>query len=61
VARLLRQLGFSPKLNARRTEARGSPPERDAQFRHIADQRAQFEAAGEPIISVDTKKKGTGR
>jgi hypothetical protein len=61
VARLLRQLGFSPKLNARRTEARSSPPERDAQFVHIAEQRAQFEAAGEPIISVDTKKKGTDR
>ncbi len=61
VARLLRHLGFSPKVNARRTEARSSPPERDAQFLHIADQRAQFEAAGEPIISVDTKKKGTDR
>jgi AraC-like DNA-binding protein len=60
VARLLRQLGYSPKANARRTEARGSPPERDAQFRHIAEQRAQFAAAGEPIISVDTKKKGAG-
>jgi len=57
VTRLLRQLGYSPKVNARRTEARSSPPERDAQFRHIADQRAQLDAAGEPIISVDTKKR----
>jgi len=61
VARLLRQLGYSPKVNARRTEARSSPLERDAQFRHIAAQRAQFQAAGESIISVDAKKKGTGR
>ena len=61
VARLLRQLGFSPKVNARRTEARSSPAERDAQFQHIAEQRAQFAAAGDPIISVDTKKKGAGR
>lgn len=61
VSRLLRELGYSPKLNARRKEARSSPPERDAQFRHIAEQRAAFEAAGEPIISVDTKKKGAGR
>jgi hypothetical protein len=61
VARLLRQLGYSPKANARRTEARASPPERDAQFRHIAEQRAEFAEAGEPIISVDTKKKGDGR
>jgi transposase len=61
VARLLRQLGYSPKANARRTEARSSPPERDAQFRHIAEQRQRFATAGQPIISVDTKKKGTGR
>ena len=61
VARLLRQLGYSPKVNARRAEARGSPPEREAQFRHIAEQREQFQAAGEPIISVDSKKKGAGR
>ena len=61
VARLLRQLGYSPKVNARRAEARGSPPERDAQFRHIAEQREQFQAAGEPIIRVDTKKKGARR
>jgi hypothetical protein len=56
VARLLRQLGCSPKVNARRTEARRSPPERDAQFRHIAEQRGPFQAAGEPIVSVDAKK-----
>jgi len=61
VSRLLRQLGYSPKLNARRTEARSSPPERDAQFQHIAEQRHAFQATGDPIISVDTKKKGAGR
>ena len=61
VARLLRQLGYSPKVNARRTEARSSPAERDAQFRHITKQRAQFQATGQPIISVDTKKKGADR
>jgi hypothetical protein len=61
VSRLLRDLRYSPKLNARRKEARTSPPDRDAQFRHIAEQRAAFQAAGEPIISVDTKKKGAGR
>jgi len=61
VSRLLRQLGYSPKLNARRTEARSSPPDREAQFGHIAEQRAAFQATGDPIISVDTKKKGAGR
>jgi hypothetical protein len=58
VAKLLRKMDYSPKANARRTEARGaSPTERHAQFEHITEQRAQFTATGDPIISVDTKKK----
>ncbi len=60
VSRLLRQLGYSPKVNARRTELRSSPPERDAQFAHIAAQRQQFAAAREPVVSVDAKKEGAG-
>ena len=60
VARLLRKLGYSPKANARRGEARSSP-ERNAQFEHIAAERRQFEALGAPIISVDSKKKGADR
>jgi hypothetical protein len=57
VGRLLWQLGYSPKANARRTEARGSPPERDAQFRHIEEEKGEFLATGDPVISVDTKKR----
>jgi hypothetical protein len=57
VSRLLRKLEYSPKVNARRTEAKRSPADRDAQFKHIAKQRARFEAAGDPVISVDTKKR----
>lgn len=58
VAKLLRQLDYSPKVNARRVEARGATPaERNEQFRHIGDQREDFAATGDPIISVDTKKK----
>lgn len=60
VARLLRKLGYSPKANARRGEARSSP-ERNAQFEHIAEERRRFEALGAPVISVDTKKKGVDR
>jgi hypothetical protein len=56
VARLVRELGYSPKANSRRGEARSSPW-RNTQFEHIADQRAQFEATAEPIVSVDSKKK----
>jgi hypothetical protein len=57
VSRLLRKLKYSPKVNARRTEAKSSPADRDMQFQHIAKQRASFEAAGDPVISVDTKKR----
>lgn len=58
VAKLLRKMDYSPKANARRTEARGaSPAQRNAQFEHITEQRAQFTATDDPIISVDTKKK----
>jgi len=57
LAKLLRQKGYSPKRNARRSNARSSPPEHDSQFQHIAEKRKDFEATGDPIISVDTKKK----
>jgi hypothetical protein len=58
IAKLLHKLEYSPKANARRTEARGaSPKERNEQFEHIGEQRSQFKATGDPIISVDTKKK----
>lgn len=57
VAKLLRKMGYSPKANARREGRLVSPSERDEQFRHIAEQREQFTAAGDPIIRVDTKKK----
>jgi len=56
VGRLLRDLGDS--LQANRKEKEGfSPPERDAQFRYLNDQAQRFLAGGQPVISVDTKKK----
>jgi len=61
LAKLLRQKGYSPKRNARRANARSAPPERNAQFEHIAEKRKDFEATGDPISSVDTKKKGADR
>jgi len=65
ISRLLRQLGSSPTVNARRqvayaTEARSSPPERDAPCAHIAAQRQPFAAAREPVLSVDAKQEGAG-
>ena len=58
VSKLLRKLKYSPKVNARRIEVRGaSAAERHEQFDHINEQREDFRATGDPIISVDTKKK----
>ena len=56
VARLLRRQKFSPKSN-RKGQTGRAHPDRDQQFQHIAQQRAAFTAAGQPVISVDAKKK----
>ena len=57
VARLLHQLGYALHVNAKKIEASAERPDRQAQFEHIAEQKATFAEAGQPIISVDTKKK----
>jgi hypothetical protein len=57
VARLLKRLGFSLQANAKTREGT-SHPDRNAQFQHINGEVQAFQAAGEPAISVDTKKKG---
>jgi transposase len=56
VAKLLRQLGYSLQAN-RKTKEGASHPDRDAQFEHINATAKAAIAAGEPVISVDTKKK----
>jgi len=56
VAQLLRQMDYSLQGN-RKTEEGADHPDRDAQFRHINDEVRCFLAAGNPVVSVDTKKK----
>ncbi len=56
VAKQLRCLGYSLQAN-RKTREGGSHPDRDAQFRHINAKVTTALEAGEPAISVDTKKK----
>jgi Rhodopirellula transposase DDE domain len=56
VADVLREEGFSLQGNAKTIEGKQSP-DRDAQFRYIRGQAAGHLAAGQPVISVDTKKK----
>jgi len=56
VAQMLREAGYSLQGN-RKTEEGGDHPDRDAQFRHINRAVRRALRAGEPVISVDTKKK----
>ena len=56
VGRLLRANGFSLQVNVKTLEG-SQHPDRDAQFRYINDQIKEHQAAGEPVISVDAKKK----
>ena len=56
VAELLTAAGYSLQANQKTREG-SSHPDPDAQFRHIIAQVRHFQAAGQPVISVDTKKK----
>ncbi|MFJ9381557.1 ISAzo13 family transposase [Streptomyces sp. NPDC101455] len=56
VGRLLRENGFSLQANAKTLEG-AQHPDRDAQFRYINGQVKSHQADGEPVVSVDTKKK----
>ena len=56
VAELLQDLGYSLQAN-RKTREGTSHPDRDAQFMHINAQVQAYQSDGQPVISVDTKKK----
>jgi transposase len=56
VAELLHEMGYSLQAN-RKTREGADHPDRDEQFRYINAQVQAALAAGEPAISVDTKKK----
>ncbi len=56
VNRLLHALGYSLQANRKTLEGR-QHPDRDGQFRYIAEQVREFQAAGQPVVAVDTKKK----
>ena len=57
VRRLLPALGYSRQSN-RRPDEGSKHPDRDAQFEHINAKVIAAQAADQPVISVDTKKKG---
>ena len=56
VGRLLKRLDFSLQANAKTREGTNHP-DRNAQFEHINAEVKAFQAAGQPVISVDAKKK----
>jgi hypothetical protein len=56
IPKLLQQLRYRRQVN-RKTREGSHHPDRDAQFEHINQHVIAFQAAGEPVISVDTKKK----
>ncbi len=56
VNRLLHALGYSLQANRKTLEGR-QHPDRDAQFRRIDRRVRAFQRLGQPVVSVDTKKK----
>ena len=56
VRRLLHDAGYSLQAAAKQIEGT-QHPDRDAQFRYVNDQVREHHSAGQPVISVDTKKK----
>ena len=55
VRRLLHQMGYSLQAPAKQNEGT-SHPDRDGQFRYINGLGAERLGAGQPVVSVDTKK-----
>jgi hypothetical protein len=56
VGRLLTEMGYSLQSNRKTEEGKGHP-DRDAQFEHINGRVRRFQRRGQPVVSVDTKKK----
>lgn len=56
VAAILHDLGYSLQANSKTLEG-ASHRDRDAQFEHINRQVQEYQGTGDPVISVDTKKK----
>jgi len=56
IRRLLRQFNLG-RRTARKKKTMGQHPDRNAQFENIARHRREYEASGDPVISIDTKKK----
>jgi hypothetical protein len=56
VLRVLHRQGYSTQGNSMTIEGKRHP-DRDAQFRYVSERAREFLAAGDPVVSVDAKKK----
>jgi hypothetical protein len=56
VRKLLKKHGLGQR-KARKKKSMGAHPDRNAQFENIARLKAGYLARGEPVLSIDTKKK----
>lgn len=57
VGDLLEQLGYSKQANQKMLQVGTPNPNRNEQFEYINNKVKEFIEAGDPVISVDTKKK----
>jgi hypothetical protein len=57
VGRLLNEMGYSLQGNVKSYESSSNHPDRNEQFNYINNQAKKYIKEGEPVISVDTKKK----
>jgi hypothetical protein len=57
VGKLLRELGYSLQANRKVREGKMPVADRDAQFQRIRADVQAYQRAGQPVISIDTKKK----
>jgi hypothetical protein len=54
---ILKEQGYSLQLNQKMMQVGNEHPDRDMQFKYINQKCLDFLAAGEPVISIDAKKK----
>jgi len=57
IGKILDSMGYSKQANQKMLQIGEPHPDRNAQFEHINKTAAEYLRAGDPVISVDTKKK----
>jgi len=57
IADILEEIGYSLQLNQKMLQVGDGHPDRNTQFEFINDKAKQFLVSGDPVISIDAKKK----